>query len=388
MGFSWKQIEYAVKSIGESRLVWLKPVNRYLQLEEPAFQVFKQFTEGLSEAAIGRNFERQYQIPGEEALRFVAEISQNFQSLFQDYKKPGTPRLPGHADTPAFQSNTVRYMAVSGKVFLFSFGDKQLEQYVFPLFSYLEIFSAEPDMVDIRFEFQRKQGKAYMRVNKKEIYAWPVKHLHRLKGELFMQILNEIHDGIHGKWMGVIHAASVSSGRKAVMFPAQSGGGKSTLASLLMASGCQLLSDDFSPIALKNGYIHAFPANISLKTGSVPVLGMYFPELIQARENPSPSKKGSIRYLKPRQPEPLSNMGFRPASIVFVQYDPQKHVELEGISNLHALNDFLKESWIPDETRVVEKFLDWFFEIPCYTLHYGDNEKAVNTLLSLLNDVP
>jgi hypothetical protein len=278
-------------------------------------------------------------------------------------------------------------MGISGKTILFSFGDKELEEYLFPLFAYLQIPPKDAQSCDLRLEFLRHQGRAYMRINKAKVYAWPFDQLHRLKGELFMQILNVIHDKIQGEWMGIIHAASVSSGKKAVMFPAQSGGGKSTLASLLMASGCQLLSDDFSPIALKNGHILAFPGNISLKTGSIPLLSKHFPELILADERLSPTKKVTVKYLKPKQPELISNRGFAPGAIVFVHYDSQKGCELEKISNLDALNDFLKESWIPDEARVAESFLEWFFGIPCYTLHYGDNLKAVQTILNLLEDV-
>lgn len=387
MDISWKHIEYTEKPIGDIRLLWLKPVNRYLQLEEPAFQVFKQLTEGLTEAQISRNLQDIYQLPGKEAQHFVSEIVHNFQTLFQNYREPYNPRPTVDATAPVFTSHTEKCMGISGKTILFCFGDKALEEYLFPLFTYLEIPSPDSPSPDLQLEFQRHQRKAYMRVNKGQVYAWPFDQLHRLKGELFMQILNVIHDKIEGEWMGVIHAASISSGQKAVMFPAQSGGGKSTLASLLMASGCQVLSDDFSPVALKNGQIHAFPGTISLKPGSIPLLSRYFPELVHAEENISPSKKVLVRYLKPKQPEALSNRGFAPKALVFVQYDSQKKCELEKISNLDALNDFLKESWIPDEARVAGSFLEWFFDIPCYTLHYGDTPKAVHTILNLLEDV-
>lgn len=386
MDFSWKHMEYGVKELENSRLVWLKKLNRYLQVEEPAYLVFKQFTEGRNAEEISRICEEEYHIPGNEARRFVTEIERSIQNLYQEHQEPENPRLPSETLAPYFHSFRERYIGISGKIFRFSFGDGEMEGYLFPLFSHLET-SPDPHNCDLQLEFLRHQGKAYMRINREDVYAWPFDQMHRLKGELSMQMLNAIHEKIRGEWMGVIHAASVSLGRSAVMFPAQSGGGKSTLASLLMAHGCKLLSDDFSPIALKSGQVHSFPGSISLKPGSIPLLSRYFPELMDAGEVLSPSKKVSVRYLKPQQSECQSNIGFQVKSIVFVQYDSRKACELEQISNLSALNDFLKESWLPDDARVSERFLDWFFELPCYRLHYGDNLKAVKTILKLLEDV-
>lgn len=386
MDFSWKHIEYGVKELENTRLVWLKTLNRYLQLEEPAYLVFQQFKEGKSATEISLRCEEQYGIPGKEARRFVSEIEYRIQNLYLEFQEPENPRQTDENLVPDINSLSERYLGISGKLFRFSFGDREMERNIFPLFSHLETIP-DPRNCDLQVEFLRYKRKACMRINRKDMYAWPFKQMHRLKGELSMQMLNVIHEKIRGEWMGVIHAASVSLGRSAVMFPAQSGGGKSTLASLLMAHGCSLLSDDFTPLALKSGQVHFFPGSISLKSGSIPLLNTYFPELMDAREILSPSKNTALRYLKPKQSGYQSNVGFQVKSVVFVQYDSQKACELEQISKLSALNDFLKESWLPDDARVAERFLDWFFDLPCYRLHYGDNREAVKTILSLLEDV-
>ncbi|MEN8202836.1 MAG: hypothetical protein ABFS28_09595 [Bacteroidota bacterium] len=394
MDFSREHIEYRVKQIGDSSLVWLKTLNRYLQLEEPAFLVFQQFADGLIMKEIVQNFAAEYAIPEADARRFVSEIKHRFESLYREFQVPDDPGVPPPARALPFLSYSERNIKVSGKIIRFTFGDSVMEKYLFPHFAYLE-FDTDQPVCDLHVEFLNHHGKVFMKVNQEQLYAWPANQIYKLKGALFMQILNEIHDEIKGEWMGVIHAASVSLGNRAVMFPARSGGGKSTLASLMMAHGCSLLSDDFTPIAL-NGGIHSFPGSISLKSGSLPVLESYFPELMETRESQSPSKEEAVRYLRPQQPEYPANGGFSYAelassvqvhAIVFVQYKSQKACELERISNLTALNDFLTESWLPDDARVSEKFLDWFFEIPCYTLHYGDNLKAVELILSLLKDV-
>lgn len=386
MDFSWKTIEYRAKQSGDTYLVWLKTLNRYLNLEEPAYLVFKQFTEDLKTKDIIGNFAAEYKLPDAEAQRFVREIKYKFESLYQNHQEPENPQLYPPTPKLPFKSHSEKNIKVAGKCFCFTFGNSLMEQYIFPYFSYLESPTDKP-ACNLHMKFLSFQGKVYMKVNQEELYAWPATQVYKLKGALFMQMLNKIHEGLNEEWMGVIHAASVSLGKRAVMFPARSGGGKSTLASLMMAHGCKLLSDDFTPIALNSGHIHAFPGSISLKAGSLPLMESYFPELVETRLNKSSSKGESIKFLNPHQPEYLTNEGYAVSAIVFVQYDSQKECNLERISNLAAINDFLTESWLPDDALVAEQFLNWFFDIPCYSLHYGNNPKAVDSILTLLKDV-
>jgi len=380
-------MEYRDRKVGDSRLVWLKKLNRYIQFEEPAYFVFQQLADGLAAKEIIRNFESRYAVTGPESERFISEIQHSIATLYQDYKEPEDPLLPLPARLPAFRSHSEKTIEVAGKTIRFSFGDSRMEEYIFPVLSYLEI-QANSTTCDLHAEFLRQEGKVFMRINQEQVYNWPLNLAYQLKGELFMQMLNLIHKDLRGEWMGVIHAASISLGKKAVMFPAQSGGGKSTLASLMMARGCKLLSDDFTPLALNEGQIRPFPGSISLKPGSWSLMESYFPELTETQNSPSPSKEGSLKYLRPIQPPYRENEGFNVNAIVFVRYTGQMENKLDRISNLTALNDFLTESWLPDDARISEKFLDWFLDIPCYSLQYGNNPEAIKSILNLLQDVP
>jgi len=57
----------------------------------------------------------------------------------------------------------------------------------------------------------------------------------------------------------VLHAASVEHGAGATLLLGESGMGKTTLALLLHAAGCRLLSDDLSPLDPLTGAVSAFP---------------------------------------------------------------------------------------------------------------------------------
>ena len=72
------------------------------------------------------------------------------------------------------------------------------------------------------------------------------------------------------------------------------------------------------------------------------------------------------------------------SAIIFPEYDPETDLEFNRVDNLEVLNRFIQESWIASEEEKVSRFLDWFFELPCYTLKYSNNRKAIDVLKSLV----
>ena len=62
----------------------------------------------------------------------------------------------------------------------------------------------------------------------------------------------------------LIHAGVVQRDGKAYIFPADGGGGKSTLVAWLFSEGCEVLSDDVGLISLKDGLIYPYPLPIKL----------------------------------------------------------------------------------------------------------------------------
>ena len=81
MKFIGKGIEYRHTLVENSYVVWLKTLNRYLQLEEPAFWIFKQIAEGHSSPDIVSACRNKYQLDKPEAARFVSEIYDMFRRL-------------------------------------------------------------------------------------------------------------------------------------------------------------------------------------------------------------------------------------------------------------------------------------------------------------------
>jgi hypothetical protein len=387
MNFIGKGREYRYKLVENSYVVWLKTLNRYLQLEEPAFWIFKQMADGHFSADIVSGCMDRYRLEKPEATRFVSEIDDMFRQLYDGHQKADAPSLLKGSLPQTFESYAERHIRISGKIIRFTFGDSVLEQYIFRLLDHLE---CPPDSLSngCHLEVFRFEEQVALRVNREIEFAWPIEEVFKLKGEVFLQILNIIHDAGREDWMGVIHASAVAHGNQALLFPAQPGSGKSTIASLLMAHNCPLVSDDFAPVSLKNSRVYTFPASISVKPGSLPLLSSYFPELKSDPETRISKSVESLRYLKPQHPDIQQKDGYPVRAIVFVQYNPHKECELSKISNLTAINGFLGESWLAANSRTAEQFLEWFFSTPCFTLHYGNHLKAIDTLLNLFEDVP
>jgi hypothetical protein len=73
----------------------------------------------------------------------------------------------------------------------------------------------------------------------------------------------------------LLHSGAVADGEGALLLPASTGGGKSTLTASLLGQGFRYLSDDRAPVDPVTSRLYPFPKRISLKRGSM----TYFPGL-------------------------------------------------------------------------------------------------------------
>jgi hypothetical protein len=177
--------------------------------------------------------------------------------------------------------------------------------------------------------------------------------------------------------MGAVHASAVTAGNGAVLFTAPSGSGKSTFAALLMNRGYQVLSDDFSPLSLDSARVYPFPEGISVKNRSLQALQSYFPSLADIGHSlPADVREVHLPLAKEGRPTPVR-------AIVFLQYDPAVELEFQAITNLEAMDRFMQQLWLPPTPQVASHFMDWYFQVPCYTLHYSVHDKAINCLSKL-----
>ena len=76
-------IPFISKKVGNNYLVWFQNSNHYVQLEEPAWFVFKKITKRYKTSTIAFDFALRYGFSHEESLVFVNDIGAEIKKLNQ-----------------------------------------------------------------------------------------------------------------------------------------------------------------------------------------------------------------------------------------------------------------------------------------------------------------
>jgi hypothetical protein len=187
------------------------------------------------------------------------------------------------------------------------------------------------------------------------------------------------------RWLGMLHASAVGAGGRCVVFPGARGSGKSTLAAALVAAGVDFVTDDYAPLEQTTWRVWPVPYAPGVKRGSWRPLRRHYPDL-DAR--PVHKLAGlQIRYLDlaPQHMAPL-NRGLPVAALVFPRYKAGRALEGRRITGMEALAGLCHgRSLLDRQPEVLAETLRWIEAVPAYRLIYGDLDRAVEWVLSLLS---
>lgn len=370
-------IEFVFHKEGDTFVIWVECINRYLQLKEPAFYVFQEWAAGADIQDIAVSCIARYSLSGKESKRFVDEITGEFQALIQCGKVKPVPQsdlFDSNANTGYFSAH---YYRVGNHNFKFTYRNKFLKELFHPLFLPQETTTIPT--IYTSFDLATDEVSDTFSVNGGEVRFFTFDEIDGYQGAIFMEMLNAIHNMDDSSWMGVFHASAVTDGKSAVIFTAPSGSGKTSLALLMIAGGFNLISDDFVPVALSEPEVYSFPTTISVKEGTLPLLRRYFPEIVSGS---SIVGDATEMYFAPAG-EPGFLESVRAKAIVFVSYQPGAEFELKRELNLAVMNNLLKQSWVAGNSSSAQRFMKWYFSLPVYSLCYSDNEKAVEAIKQL-----
>ena len=182
--------------------------------------------------------------------------------------------------------------------------------------------------------------------------------------------------------MGVFHASTISKNNKSIMLTGDSGNGKSTLISILMANGYNIIADDFTPILRSDLKTYCFPTAISIKEKSFDLIELLHPQIKDLDQYYIDDIKGHVKYLPPITDKISANCN----SVVWVKYAKDLDNNLEKISTEDALQKFLPDAWISNNEVNAKAFMKWVRQTNFYELKYSDNKKLISLVDSLFLD--
>jgi hypothetical protein len=186
------------------------------------------------------------------------------------------------------------------------------------------------------------------------------------------------------RWLGILHASVIAVDGACLVFPGARGSGKSTLAAALVASGADLVTDDYAPLEQATWHIWPVPYAPGIKRGSWRTLRRYYPDLYQL---PVHRLAGlQIRYLDldAARMAPLDR-GLPVAALVFPYYRAGAALESAELTSAEAFAELCHaRSMLDRQPDVLAETLRWIETLPAYRLTYGNLDRATDWALSLL----
>jgi hypothetical protein len=366
------------RSVGDRKIIWFEGSNRYSIVEMPAYEVIVRLARDEEPASIISWVSENYELPESESSRFVEEIRQMAEKQSKpDEPDPGAVTMAVPDEMPE-TFNARRIYRINQCSIAADYGDDVTEHLIHPKLAHLEPGPGnEPDHC---FQVFRYLGKYVLRINGTVIGTWMPEDSHYLTGKFSMELLNRMYGRHKNDWMGVFHASAISKGRESVLFLGDSGSGKSTACSILMASGFGLVADDFVAVDALTWEACYFPAAVSVKKTALDHLLPIYPQLGSAVEFYYPGLDKTVRYLAPNIQRETNGSGFPCKALVFVKYRPGSGMVMEKLSQDIAFQYLVPDSWISPVAENAQRFLDWFLGLPCYRLTYDDNEKMVGAV--------
>jgi len=377
-------IHYIKRKIGQTYLVWIGNSNSYVQLEEPAWFVFRKIAGRHKSETIASEFAWRYDIASEESLSFVKDIRSEIMKMNQtdssdDKRNKNTANLNDYKFTPF----SIHCYNLGNKQLAFAYESRLFEYYLHPLISQFE--TTEPDAEIPLFELFAHQERIVFRYNGEVKGIWENDETQLVKGLIFLFLINVMHDKIEADWLMTVHASAITNGKKTILFSAAPGMGKTTMAALLKAKGYRLISDDFVPIDRNDFCAYPFPIAMSVKPGSMDCLIPFYPEL-ELNELVHISPEKSVRYIPMNAVSDFTKEVFPVQEIVFIEYNQSVDFTFEKLNGVKSLKQLLDQAWVPSTPGNADILFNRIMETSFYKLTYSNNTKALQAISSLFDE--
>lgn len=370
------RIEYRYKRKGKLYIVWLQKSNKYINLKNPAFDIFQLLAKNTEKELIYRFLTDKYGFTTDNCKTLVADFESEIEKINVSNNEEKELPVFEECSNQNFKPFSAFTYKFGEKVFSISFENKFFENWLHPILSHL--YSGNTDNAAFEFEIFNCEGKVVFREKSSENNSiYPADNF-------FQQLANKLFGKTENDWLLKAHASAITNHRKSILFSGSSGSGKTTLAALLLQKGYDLVSDDLVLID-KKFRAFGFPSAMSVKKGSVEKLLPVFPELDTIPEiQLSPEKK--VRYLTAGFGKLKNAEAFPVDSIVFVKYNAEAKFKFAKLSISKGIQAFLEQAYITPEPNFAETFMNWAVNASFYQLNYSDSAVAIDALLKVFKN--
>ena len=354
----------------EDSIVWLKESNKYIVLDSTILELINK-KDCLSSNDFTTLIAKSLQVSSTVATRINKDISE----LLIETKKVQLKTSTKHPDIVK-PCELIQYYSFNGVIIKVCYDSEQTKSLIHQKYSHLVIDYVNSYYTE--YKIFNSDNTLFIFKNNQIIGSYNNSQLHEFQGKFSMELMCCFYDKTEHDWMGVFHASTISKNNRSIMFTGDSGNGKSTLVSILMANGYNVISDDFSPVLRSDFKTYCFPSAISIKEKSYNLIEQLHPELKSSNEYYINELKGNVKYLPPISKETSANC----SAVVWVQYSEGAENSMKKYSTQEALTKFLPDTWVSNKEVNAKAFLKWIKKTAFYELNYSDNDK----LISIINN--
>ena len=284
--------------------------------------------------------------------------------------RPGN--IPPHRLEPL---DALRYYRLPGFHFSLRYNHAAMERLCHPRLSAIETDNSEG--VDSELAIQTDGTAWTVTVDGREACRTVSSNEARI--ELMIAILKGYHPDLN--ILALIHAAVVGRNGRAILLPAPSRCGKSTITAALVHAGYGYLSDDMAVLDLASGSAYPFPLGLSLRAGSWPIAEGMFPGLRGSSSAPLSDEMVKVIMLEGAQtlyaPLPVT-------AVVFPAYGSEQSNTLHKLSMTEMMVELSAAGfWTPLHADHVARLLDLLHPVQRFRLEYSSLEAAVELMEAL-----
>ena len=178
----------------------------------------------------------------------------------------------------------------------------------------------------------------------------------------------------------ILHAAVLERGGRALVMPAPSSSGKSTLCAALLFRGWRLLSDELAVIEPETGMLIPLPRPVSLKNASIEVIQRFAGDAVRFGSIVRDTSKGRVgHFAPPLDAVQRADEKALPGWIVFPRYRADAPADLAPLPRGQTLMRLIENAFNYNVHRHTgfEALANLVQASACHTFDYSDLNEAV-----------